>query len=181
MSTSKSEGMIIVESAWGWVKELCAFPAVKGGCAAGMAFILSAVGHPDSAFLALVHLMVADFGLGFYRAWRGDNLRRDKLIKGAVKIVCTWVAVALMFKVDEAVGKTPILNHLLFGASLHGLLIGYFCVTEFISCSEHLASFGVRFPEGIIRKLREYRTAIDTGEWDGRTERRKKDDSGAEE
>ena len=85
------------------VNELGTMYGLKSALAAVWAFIAGAVGHPDSAAKWLVMLMLADFALGFFRAWKCRDIRAGKLKSGAFKFFWYWLTVAVFMWVDEAV------------------------------------------------------------------------------
>jgi phage-related holin len=108
-----------------------------------------------------MYLILADLALGLAKAWKTDNFRRSKLLKGAYKILFCWVSVALLVFVDRALGVAFKTEHMPY--ELQDFYIAYLCIGEFFSCAGHLAFFGVRFPKAFIRKLESYRMRIENG------------------
>lgn len=168
----------MLDSALAWLQELVACPTLKALCAAVCSFSLQAVGHPDSAFLFLFYLMMADYLLGFVRAWKSNNIRRDKMIRGAYKFLFNWVSVALLVLVDKSLGKAFRMGALPY--ELQDFYIAYLCIGEFFSCSAHLTFFGVRFPQAFMRKLDHYRLRIESGVEHGLPERKSQGGDGAQ-
>lgn len=158
------------ESVASWFRELATWPALKGACACVVSFALEAVGHPDSAFIWLFYLMMADYVLGFVHAWKINDIRRDKLTKGAHKFVFVWVSVALLMMVDKSLSRAFAVDALPY--KLQDFYIAYLCLGEFFSCAAHLAFFGLKYPAVIMTKLHAYRARLDSEPWDG-TERRR--------
>jgi phage-related holin len=166
----------MIENVMDWARELSLWPWLKAAMAGLVTVALEVVGYPESAFLCLVYLMLADFALGFSRAWKMDCISSRKLRKGAYKFLFAWVSVALLMLVDRAIGvafKTTYMPY-----ELQDFCIAYLCIGEFFSCAEHLAFFGVRFPSFIMRRLAQYRVHIETGKWDGRDRRQQNENSG---
>ena len=144
-----------------WAREISAWAWIKAVAAGGVTFALELVGYPESAFLWLVCLMLADFALGFSRAWKTDSISSRKLRKGAYKFIFCWVSVALLVFVDRAIGVAFKTDYMPY--ELQDFYIAYLCIGEFFSCAGHLAFFGVRFPASFIRKLERYRMRIEGG------------------
>jgi toxin secretion/phage lysis holin len=143
------------------LRELSVWAGIKMLAAGAVTVALELVGYPESAFLLLVYLMLADFILGFSRAWKTDTVNCFKLRKGAYKFIFCWVSVALLVFVDRAIGiafKTEVPPY-----ELQDFYIAYLCIGEFFSCATHLAFFGVRFPQSILRKLAQYRMRFEEG------------------
>jgi phage-related holin len=141
------------------LRELSVFAWLKAIAAAALTLALDLVGYPESAFLWLVYLMLADFVLGFCRAWKSDNINGAKLRKGAYKFLFCWVSVTLLVFVDRALAVAFKTDY--FPYELQDFYIAYLCIGEFFSCAGHLAFFGVRFPDAVMRKLEKYRTHMD--------------------
>lgn len=151
------------ETAMNIVNELGTMYGLKSALAAVWAFIAGAVGHPDSAAKWLVMLMLADFALGFFRAWKCRDIRAGKLKSGAFKFFWYWLTVAVFMWVDEAVRiAVPLVP-----VNLRDVFIAYLAVNEAFSCLDHLAFFRMPMPKPFIRRLRRYRHEILTSPWDG--------------
>ncbi|MCC8066916.1 MAG: phage holin family protein [Clostridiales bacterium] len=135
----------------------------EGGLKAALgllwSFILTSAGYPETAIEALVYLLVADFILGFSRAWRDCALRGDKIRHGAYKFVAYWVAIAIFVQVDKT-----ITNALPMGISLANLLIAYLGVNEALSCLAHLSAFGLPVPEHLVKRLTKYKERLEENE-----------------
>jgi phage-related holin len=144
-----------------WARECAAWAWVKAVAACGITVALEMVGYPESAFLWLVYLMLADFALGFSQAWKTGNINARKLRKGAYKFVFCWVSVALLVFVDRAIGVALKTDYMPY--ELQDFYIAYLSIGEFFSCAGHLAFFGVHFPASFIRKLEQYRMRIEGG------------------
>jgi len=119
-------------------------------------FILTSAGYPETAIEALVYLLVADFILGFARAWRDCTLRGDKIRHGAYKFVAYWAAIALFVQVDKT-----LVNALPVEVSLANLLIAYLGVNEALSCLAHLSAFGLPVPEHLVKRLTRYKEKLE--------------------
>ena len=157
--------MIFFESAAAWLRELASLPVLKAFCATVATFLMEAVGYPDSAFVFLFYLMIADYVLGFAQAWKTDTIRRNKLVQGAYKFMFMWLSVALLVLVDKALGKSiNALDSMWF--ELHDLYIAYLCIGEFFSCTGHLVVLGLKpFPDSFLKRLEQYRARIDSGDF----------------
>jgi toxin secretion/phage lysis holin len=144
-----------------WVRELSLWAWVKAVAAGGITFALELVGYPESAFLWLVYLMLADFILGFSRAWKTGCISSRKLRKGAYKFLFCWVSIALLVFVDRAIGVAFKTDYMPY--ELQDFYIAYLCIGEFFSCAGHLAFFGVHFPASFLARLEQYRMRIEDG------------------
>jgi len=122
-------------------------------------FILTSAGYPETAIEALVYLLVADFILGFARAWRDCALCGDKTRHGAYKFVAYWGAIALFVQVDKT-----LVNALPVEISLANLLIAYLGVNEALSCLAHLSAFGLPVPEHLVKRLTKYKERLEENE-----------------
>ncbi len=135
----------------------------EGGLKAALgllwSFILTSAGYPETAIEALVYLLVADFILGFSRAWKDCTLRGDKIRHGAYKFVVYWVAIALFVQVDKT-----LVNALPVEVSLANLLIAYLGVNEALSCLAHLSAFGLPVPEHLTKRLTKYKERLEENE-----------------
>jgi len=135
----------------------------EGGLKAALgllwSFILTSAGYPETAIEALVYLLVADFILGFSRAWKDCTLRGDKIRHGAYKFVAYWVAIALFVQVDKT-----LVNALPVEISLANLLIAYLGVNEALSCLAHLSAFGLPVPEHLVKRLTRYKEKLEENE-----------------
>jgi len=135
----------------------------EGGLKAALgllwSFILTSAGYPETAIEALVYLLIADFILGFARAWRDCALRGNKIRHGAYKFVAYWVAIALFVQVDKTlVSALPV------EISLANLLIAYLGVNEALSCLAHLSAFGLPVPEHLVKRLTKYKERLEENE-----------------
>ena len=146
------------------LEELTRMPVLKAALAAVTSFVLTAVGHPESAAKWLLGLMLTDLCLGLMRAWVGEGFRAAKLSKGAKKFFFYWVAVAIFSMTSAALPKQ-------FGMLLRDGFIGYLAVNEALSCVVHLSFFGFPVPEPFLRRLKGYRDACANGEWNGEERR----------
>lgn len=137
--------------------ELTCECGIKALLALTWSFILTSVGYPETAIVALLYLFIADFFLGFFRAWKSCSLCGDKIRAGAYKFVAYWVSIAIFIQADKT-----LLNTFLLDVSLTNLLIAYFGVNEAISCLTHLQYFGLPVPEYFVRRLKKYKEQIET-------------------
>jgi toxin secretion/phage lysis holin len=151
----------MIENITEWTREFAAWAWIKAVAAGCFTFALDVVGYPESAFLWLVYLMLADFALGFSRAWKSDSISSRKLRKGAYKFLFVWVSVALLVFVDRAIGVAFKTDYMPY--ELQDFYIAYLCIGEFFSCAGHLAFFGVRFPASFLARLEQYRMRIEGG------------------
>ena len=135
------------------LRELCQMPALKGLLAFASTWTLALVGHPESAAVWLLSLMVMDLALGLARAWREGSLKGKRLTGGAFKFFRYWLAVAVFVMADAALIKAfPALP-----VSLRDTFIAYLAINEAFSCIEKLAFFGMPIPEPFLRRLQNYR------------------------
>lgn len=127
----------------------------KTGVAACTAFISGLLGGVGFLITLLISLMFTDYVLGFLRAWELGRISRAKMGRGAVKMVASLVAVVVMAALDAAlISVTPM--HF----PVRDVFVAYLCLTEGLSCLEHLAHFGVRIPDPLRDRLRNYRDNI---------------------
>lgn len=118
------------------------------------------LGGVDKALVALCVLMIADYALGFLRAWRSNCIRASKMRSGVFKFLLYGAVVILATMLDIAI------NHAtakLFQVPVRGLLVAYLGATEFLSASQHLAAMGVRLPAAFLERIRAYRDDQDKG------------------
>ena len=135
-----------------YLSELGAMPWLKGIIAVCFTFILEMVGHPNSAAKWLFLLMLADFILGFARAWQQKDIQAIKLRSGAFKFFWYWVAVAIFVMADAAIQPAMPVTILLRDA-----FIAYLAANEALSCVDHLGFFKVPVPKHFLERLRKYR------------------------
>ena len=135
------------------LRELCQMSALKGLLAFGSTWGLTMVGHPESAAVWLLSLMVMDLVLGLARAWREGSLKGKRLTGGAFKFFRYWLAVSVFVMADAALIKAfpgmPV--------NLRDTFIAYLAINEAFSCIEKLAFFGMPIPEPFLKRLRNYR------------------------
>jgi len=136
--------------------ELACECGIKALLALACSFILTSVGYPETAVVALLYLFIADFFLGFFRAWRSCALRGDKIRAGAYKFVAYWASIAIFVQADMV-----LTNAFPFNVSLVNLLIAYLGVNEALSCLAHLQYFGLPVPEYFVKRLKKYREQIE--------------------
>ncbi|MCC8067658.1 MAG: phage holin family protein [Clostridiales bacterium] len=136
--------------------ELTCECGIKALLAFAWSFILTSVGYPETAVIALLYLFAADFFLGFSRAWQSHSLRGDKICAGAYKLVAYWASIAIFVQADRV-----LLNAFPFDVSLTNLLIAYLGVNEALSCLTHLQYFGLPVPEYFIKRLRKYKEQVE--------------------
>lgn len=128
---------------------------LKSGIAACTALVSGLLGGAGALINLLILLMGLDYALGFLRAWQLRRISRAKMGRGAVKMVASLLAVVVMAAIDAAlVSVTPL--HL----PVRDVFVAYLCLTEGLSCLEHLAHFGVRIPDPLRDRLRSYRDNI---------------------
>lgn len=136
--------------------ELACECGIKALLALAWSFISTSVGYPETAVVALLYLFIADFFLGFFRAWRSCTLRGDKIRAGAYKFVAYWASIAIFVQADMV-----LTNAFPFNVSLVNLLIAYLGVNEALSCLAHLQYFGLPVPEYFVKRLKKYREQIE--------------------
>ncbi|WP_290925122.1 phage holin family protein [Halodesulfovibrio sp.] len=103
---------------------------------------------------ALTALWALDFILGFKRAWDGKSLSGRKFRAGAMKIVLYVMTVVVMGLAEYSLGALGTF------LPLRDITIAYLCMTEALSCIEHLSFFGVPIPKGVRERLRSYRDCL---------------------
>jgi toxin secretion/phage lysis holin len=166
----------MIEHGLEWAREITTWAWLKATVSGAVVVALELVGHPESAFLWLICLMLGDFALGFSRAWKTNSISSRKLHKGACKFLFVWISVALLVFVDRAISVAFKADYLPY--ELQDFYIAYLCIGEFLSCAGHLAFFGVRFPASFLARLEQYRAHIETGPWDGQERRQPGDEEG---
>lgn len=148
------------------LRELCTMPVAKSALACASTWALQMVGHPDSAAIWLCYLLIMDLALGLAKAWRQENIQKEKLKRGAFKFFRYWIAVSVFVMADNALKKAfPELP-----VSIRDTFIAYLAINEAFSCVEKLAFFGMPVPEPFLRRLRNYRDDCLNG-WDGHERR----------
>ena len=149
------------------LRELCFMPGVKTALAFCASGILTLVGHPGSAALWLLALLICDLLLGTTRAWKTGVWRGWRITQGAFKFFRYWIAVVVFGMVDETIKQAfPYLP-----VSLRDTFIAYLAINETFSCVDHLAFFGMPVPEQFLLRLRGYREACLAGKWGGEERR----------
>lgn len=106
---------------------------------------------------ALIALWALDFILGFKRAWDCESISRLKFRNGLFKIVLYVITIAVMGLAEYSMGTVGTYF------SLRNLTISYLCITEAMSCLEHLSFFGVPIPESVRKRLKAYRDCLHDG------------------
>lgn len=137
--------------------ELICGCGIKALLALAWSFILTSVGYPETAVIALLYLFIADFFLGFVRAWKSCNLCGSKIRAGAYKFVAYWASIAIFVQADII-----LVNAFPFNVSLVNLLIAYLGVNEALSCLAHLQYFGLPVPECFVKQLKKYKEQVET-------------------
>ena len=150
------------------LRELFQMPTLKAALAFCASWALEMVGHPETAAVSLLTLLLADLALGAARAWKQRSFRGKRLVRGAFKFGGYWVAIALFLKADQAMAKAiPA-----FDVDLTNFFIAYLALNELGSCLEHLAYFGLPMPEAVKTRLGKYRDALTgSGRWSGEERR----------
>jgi toxin secretion/phage lysis holin len=159
----------MIENVTEMAREFISWAGLKVVVAGGITFALELVGYPESAILWLFYLMVADFILGFSRAWKNGTPNRRKFYKGIGKFLFYGVSVALLVFVDRSLSVAFKADYLPY--ELQDFYIAYLCIGEFVSCAGHLAFFGMPFPASFLRRLEQYRQRIEGEGWDGKERR----------
>lgn len=131
----------------------------KGFLSAAIGFFASVLGGVGPLLGTLVALWALDFLLGFIRAWSESCISVDKMRAGVVKALLYFLAVLVMAIMDYALSQTLTLIHI----PVRDFFCVYLCLTETISCIDHLKFFGVPIPVWIGTRLAGYRTAMDQG------------------
>lgn len=114
------------------------------------------LGGWDQLVRSLTVLMVMDFVLGFWRAWRSGLISGDKMKHGLIKFllyamtIMTGVEIQKMFTAFEV------------GFALRDWMVGYLLLNEGMSCLEHLSAMGVPLPVWLLKRLRKYRGCLFT-------------------
>lgn len=111
----------------------------------------------------LLLLMLLDYLLGFCRAWQKRRINRAKMVRGAVKMLCTPIAVLVIAALDFAMRMVTVEwlpEGFTLAVPLRDLFLLYLCAHESLSCLEHLAALGVPVPASIRERLANYRENI---------------------
>lgn len=106
---------------------------------------------------ALTALWALDFALGFKRAWDAGTLSGRKFRAGVMKMLLYVMTVVVMGLAEYSMGA--------FGSylPLRNITIAYLCMTEALSCLEHLSFYGVPIPKGVRDRLKSYRDCLHEG------------------
>jgi phage-related holin len=130
--------------------------SIKAALAFCASWALEMAGHPETAALSLLSLLMADLALGVIRSWRQQTFRGKRLVVGAFKFFRYWVAIALFVTADQALEKAiPG-----FDVNLSNFFIAYLSMNELGSCLEHLAYFGLPMPDPMKQRLQKYREVL---------------------
>lgn len=134
---------------------------VRSVCACTVSIVSWFVGGIDQLITSLTLLMVADFVLGFWRAWKQERFSGDKLKHGGVKFIMYTVTVqcAVQFQ-NMIVAMDPSFLGAHVSFAVRDWVIAYLILNEFISCAEHLVWHGVPLPESWIKRLKHYRGCV---------------------
>jgi toxin secretion/phage lysis holin len=142
-----------------WTREMSLWASIKAVAAGGLTVALELLGYPESAIIWLLYLVVADFILGFSRAWKMCTISPRKFYRGVSKTLLLFISVALIGFLDKsfsAAFKTEYLSY-----EIQDFYIIYLCIGQFLSCAGHLAFFGMPFPESFLKRLEQYRKHIE--------------------
>lgn len=134
-----------------YLQQFTANADMKGAYALLGAALAAVFGGSVPLMSALVALWVLDFLLGFKRAWRLGSLSRQKFRSGLFKIVLYMVTILVMGLTEFSLGNI---------LPIRDLMISYLCVTEALSCIEHLSFFGVPIPQALRDRLKNYRDCL---------------------
>lgn len=148
----------------GYAESLMQLGALKGAIAAvGMAVATIMSGPAAVLVNLLLTLMTFDYLLGFTRAWQLRSINRTKMVRGAVKMLCTPLAVLVVAALDWAMRTVTVAwmpEGVTLTVPLRDLFLLYMCAHEGLSCLEHLGHLGVPIPPALRDRLRAYRDNI---------------------
>lgn len=116
------------------------------------------IGPSSEAIMSVGILCLLDFGLGFYRAMRGDlgGFKREKFYSGIQKFTRYMIFFVAARATDTSMtGLAPVLS-----GKIASLALGYIAIGEFLSISAHLAQLGTRLPSKLIYRVRGYRDGM---------------------
>lgn len=139
----------------GYLESIGAHAAFKGWWGVVCAVIGTALGGIWTMAVLLTALVLLDYVLGFWRAWRSGCLRRSKGIAGLGKFFFYALAGLVAALVEASINQSAPVR-----VPVCDIVLGYLCVNEGLSCFEHLAYFGVPLPTGLRERLREYRDTL---------------------
>ncbi len=123
-----------------------------GNISTGLAlFLLSAAGHPDSAYTTLLSLQWIDFGLLIVSSKQHARIFRRGFSKWLKRVGFGWLAVVLASHVDESFSRLPLMDYI----SLRDLFIAWFCGHAGWSSCNHLKHMGVNVPVHLVTAVRE--------------------------
>lgn len=103
---------------------------------------------------ALVTLTVCDVALGLLYAFLRNRLHSEICRQGMTRKVTMYILIGVTYVVSE-----PLNRYLPF--SLVNLLVGFFCVSEFLSVVRYAGLLGVPLPKRLVRALEELRESLD--------------------
>jgi phage-related holin len=151
----------MMDTASQYLRQLLDCGSGKGLLSALIGFFASVLGGVGPLFMAMCLLWSIDFLLGFTRAISECDVDNRKMVRGAGKIVlyCITILVAALFDYVFAQVNPFAGIHI----PIRDGIVAYLCLTETISCLNHLAALGVRLPAWIATRLAGYRTAMDAG------------------
>jgi toxin secretion/phage lysis holin len=143
-----------------WICTLLDQATFKSCCATLLGVFGWMLGGIDLPFRALMLLAAADYGLGFFRAFREHRLSFAKIKKGIHKFILYVVTVMAANLFDMASGGAiPWLDN-----PARDFMICYLAVCEFLSVSVHLSALGIRMPLWLLSRVERFRNVAETGE-----------------
>ncbi|MEZ6854986.1 phage holin family protein [Halodesulfovibrio aestuarii] len=116
--------------------------------------VSAVIGGDISLVNALLALWALDFVLGFKRAWDEHRLSIHKARGGVRKVFMYMLTIIVMGLVEYSMGRYSNIF------SPRSLTIAFLCVTEGLSCLEHLSHFGVPIPRKLRERLQTYRDGL---------------------
>lgn len=112
--------------------------------------IATMLGGVATLATVLFILWACDFFLGFLRAWKSGNINGQKMLSGGLKAIFYTLSVLVMAGVEQALKQYHIT------LPVRDFYLAFLCIHEALSCMDHLAVFGVPFPEHLRERLKGY-------------------------
>lgn len=118
------------------------------------------IGWFDTMVQWLYVLLILDFILGFWNAWKHHTISKKKMQLGIVKIIAYSITLIVIHYADIATLSADIL-----WVGIREVGVGYLAVNEALSCLKYLWNFWVPLPAGLIARLEWYRDNLNSADF----------------
>jgi phage-related holin len=139
------------------VRDLATMSAIKACIAAVIAWMLTVVGHPDTAAMSLLYLFLAESVLAIIHSNIKNTFTSKCIIVPLCKFFGYWTAIALFIQTDIAVNKASLG---LSDVTLTNFFILFLALHELCLCIAHLEFLGVPMPDVVKKRIQMYSKAL---------------------